>query len=164
MVSSEMQVIPNDLLAEKTKQGESPMKRQHFAALFLLIFGGLFAYIRFDDGDTEGAIRTGIIFALAGTTMFLLTRLQPRPRSLIVNVIALILLGLFAYEDYTAGDTAWAIIIGIALIIAVVLTLFQNAPFVKEKIRPWLKPVPYIGVAISGIALIVLLILLFLAR
>ena len=38
------------------------MKRHHVVAVLCLIFGGLFAYIRFDDGDTEGAIRTGIIF------------------------------------------------------------------------------------------------------
>ena len=35
------------------------MKRHHIAALFLLIFGGLFAYLRFYTGDTDGAIRTG---------------------------------------------------------------------------------------------------------
>lgn len=140
------------------------MKRHHIAALFLLIFGGAFAYLKFDDGDTEGAIRTGAIFILAGATMFLLARLQPRIKSLIVNVIALIFLGLLAYQDFMAGDTAWAIILVIVLFVAVVLTWFENRPFVKEKIRPWLKPVPYIGVAISGIALIVLLILRFLAR
>ena len=46
------------------------MKRHHIAAGFLLIFGGLFTYIRLRDGDTEGAIRTGIIFALVGVIMF----------------------------------------------------------------------------------------------
>ena len=40
------------------------MKRHHIVAAFLLICGGLFAYIRFENGDTNGAIRTGIIFTL----------------------------------------------------------------------------------------------------
>ena len=140
------------------------MKRHHLAVLFLLIFGGISAYLRYDDGDIDGAIRTGAIFSLAGAVMFLLARLQPRLRSLIVNVIALIVLGLFAYRDFMAGDTVWAIILGVVLIVAVVLTLFENTPLVKEKIRPWFKPIPYIGVALSSIALIVLLILRFLAR
>lgn len=140
------------------------MKRHHIAALFLLIFGGLFAYLRFDDGDINGAIRTGIIFVLASAAIFLLARFQRRLRTLIVNVIALIIFGLFAYRDFMAGDTVWGIILVIGLIVGVVLTLFENTPFVKEKIRPWLKPVPYIGVTIALISLIVLLILRFLAR
>ena len=140
------------------------MKRHHIVALFLLIFGGISAYLRYDDGDINGAIRTGAIFVLASVTMFLLARFQPRLRRLIVNVIAFILLGLFAYRDFMAGDTVWAIIAVIVLIVAVILTVFENTPFVKEKIRPWLKPVPYIGVTIALIALIVLLILRFLAR
>ena len=139
------------------------MKRHHGVALFLLIFGGISAYLRYDDGDINGAIRTGAIFILASAAMFVLARLQPRVRSLIVNVIALIVMGLFAYRDFMAGDTVWAIILVIVLIVGVVLTLFENTPFVKEKIRPWLKPVPYIGVAVSSIALVVLLILRFLA-
>ena len=140
------------------------MKRHHLAALFLLIFGGIFVYLRYDDGDINGAIRTGAIFVLASVAMFLLARFQPRPRRLIVNVIAFILLGLFAYRDFMAGDTLWAMILGIGLIAGVVLSLFENTPFVKEKIRPWLKPVPYIGVTIALIALIVALIFRFLAR
>lgn len=139
------------------------MKRHHLAAAFLLIFGGISAYLRYDDGDINGAIRTGAIFILAGAAMFLLARLQPRLRSLIVNAVLLIIMGRFIYQDFMAGNTAWVVVGGVVLIIAVVLTLFENTPFVKEKIRPWLKPVPYIGVALSSIALIVLLILRFLA-
>ena len=140
------------------------MKRHHIAALFLLIFGGISAYLRYDDGDINGAIRTGAIFILASTAMFVLARLQPRVRSLIVNAVVLIIMGRFIYQDFMAGNTMWVVVGGVVLIIAVVLTLFENTPFVKEKIRPWLKPVPYIGVAVSSIALVVLLILRFLAR
>ena len=52
------------------------MKRHHIAALFLLIFGGLFAYIRFDDGDTAGAIRTGIICIVLGVVVFFFEKLK----------------------------------------------------------------------------------------
>ena len=140
------------------------MKRHHIVALFLLIFGGISAYLRYDDGDTNGAIRTGAIFILASAAMFVLARLQPRVRSLIVNAVVLIIMGRFIHQDFMAGNTTWVVVGGVVLIIAVVLTLFENTPFVKKKIRPWLKPVPYIGVGLSSIALIVLLIFRFLAR
>ena len=140
------------------------MKRHHILALFLLIFGGISAYLRYDDGNINGAIRTGAIFILASAAMFVLARLQPRVRSLIVNAVVLIIVGRFLYQDFMDGNTTWVIVGGVMLIIAVVLTLFENTPFVKEKIRPWLKPVPYIGVALSSIALIVLLILRLVAR
>lgn len=140
------------------------MKRRHFAVVFLLVFGALFAYLRYDAGDTDGAIRTGIIFAMLAVTMFLLTKLQPRLRSLIVNAIALIIMGRSIYQDFTVGDTAWAVAGSVVVIIGMILTLFENTPFVKDKIRPWLRPVPYIGVALSSITLIVLLIVRFLSR
>ena len=139
------------------------MKRHHILALFLLIFGGISAYLRYDDGDINGAIRTGAIFCLASAAMFVLARLQPRVRSLIVNAVVLIIMGRFLYQDFMDGNTTWVIVGGVVVIIAVVLTLFENTPLVKEKIRPWLKPVPYIGVALSSIALIALLILRLLA-
>ncbi len=140
------------------------MKRHHVAALFLLIFGGISAYLRYDDGDINGAIRTGTIFILASAAIFVLARLQPRVRSLIVNAVVLIIMGRFIYQDFMDGNTTWVVVGSVVLIIAVGLTLFENTPFVKEKIRPWLKPVPYIGIALSSIALVVLLILRFLAQ
>ena len=140
------------------------MKRHHIVALFLLIFGGISAYLRYDDGDINGAIRTGTIFILASAAMFVLVRLQPRVRSLIVNAVVLIIMGWFIYQDFMAGDTAWVVGGGVVLIIAVVLTVFENTQFVKDKIRPWLRPIPYIGIALSSAALILMLILHFLAR
>ena len=139
------------------------MKRHHVVSVFALICGGLFAYIRFEDGDTTGAIRTGIIFALLAIIMFFLGRLQPRLRSLGVNLIVLIVLGVSAYRDFMAGDIASVIILGILMILGIVLTLFQDTPFVKEKIQPWLKPASRIGMVVSIIALIALLLLLFFA-
>ena len=139
------------------------MKRHHVVSVFALICGGLFAYIRFEDGDTTGAIRTGIIFALLAIIMFFLGRLQPRLRSLGVNLIVLIVLGVSAYRDFMAGDIASVIILGILMILGIVLTLFQDTPFVKEKIQPWLKPASRIGMVVSIVALIALLLLLFFA-
>ena len=140
------------------------MKRHHTAAVFLLVFGGISAYLRYDDGDINGAIRTGAIFILASAAMFVLARLQPRVRSLIVNAVVLIILGRSIYEDVTAGDTAWAVAGSVVMIIGMILTVFENTPFVKDKIRPWLRPIPYIGIALSSAILILMLILRFLAR
>ena len=140
------------------------MKRHHIVAAFLLICGGLFAYIRFENGDTNGAIRTGIIFTLLAIIMFFLGRLQPRLRSLGVNLVVLIFLGISAYRDFMAGDIGSVIILGILMILGIVLTLFQDTPFVKKKIGPWLKPTSHTGGGVPLVALIVLLLLLFLAR
>ena len=139
------------------------MKRHHLAALFLLIFGGLFAYLRFDTGDTDGAIRTCIIFTLLAIIMFFLARLQPRLRSLGVNLIILIVVGISAYRDFMAGDMVSAIILGI-LMLGIVLNLFQDGPLVKSNIEPWLKPVSRIGLVVSFLVLVVLLLLLFFLR
>ena len=139
------------------------MKRHHVVSVFALICGGLFAYIRFEDGDTTGAIRTGIIFALLAIIMFFLGRLQPRLRSLGVTLIVLIVVGVSAYRDFMAGDIVSVIILGILMILGIVLTLFQDTPFVKEKIQPWLKPVSRIGMVVSFVALIVVMLLLFFA-
>ena len=133
------------------------MKRHHFAAVFLLVFGGLSTYLRYDDGDTTGAIRTAIIFALLAVTMYVLGRLQTRLRSVIVNAIVLIIMGRFIYGDVTAGDTAWAVAGSVVLIIGMILTVFENTPFVKDKIRPWLRPIPYIGLAVMFIITLLLL-------
>ena len=140
------------------------MKRHHVAALFLLIFGGLFAYLRFNTGDTDGAIRTAIIFAILGVFLFFFGRLQPRLRSLIVNVILLIVVGVSAYRDFIAGDMVSVVILGILMILGIVMVFFQNKPLIKNDIEPWLKPVSRIGLVVSFLALVVLLLLLFFLR
>lgn len=139
------------------------MKRHHLAALFLLIFGGLFAYLRFDTGDTDGAIRTTIIFAILGVLLFFFGRLQPRLRSLGLNLILLTVVGVSAYRDFMAGDMVSVILLGI-LMSGIVVMLFQNKPHIKNNIEPWLKPVTRIGMVISFLALVVLLLLLFFLR
>ena len=139
------------------------MKRHHLAAVFCLIFGGLFAYLRFNTGDTNGAIRTGIIFTLLAIIMFFFGRLQPRPRSLGVNLIILIVVGISAYRDFMDGDMVSVVILGI-LMLGIVLNLFQDRSPVKNTIEPWLKPVSRTGLVVSFFVLVVLLLLLFFLR
>lgn len=139
------------------------MKRHHLAALFLLIFGGLFAYLRFNTGDTDGAIRTAIIFAILGVLLFFFGRLQPWLRSLGLNLILLIVVGVSAYRDFMAGDMV-SVILGILIILGIVIVFFQNKPLIKTNIEPWLKPVTRIGLVVSFLALVVLLLLVFFLR
>ena len=140
------------------------MKRHHIVAVFLLIYGGLFVYLTLDNGEIERAIRMGIFFTLLGVFSFFSGRLQPRLRSLGVTLIILIILGVSAYHDFMAGDIASLIVLGILMILAVVPTLFQDTPFVKEKIGPWFKPTSHTGGVLPLVVLIVLLLLLFLGR
>ncbi len=136
------------------------MKRHHIAAVFCLIFGGLLAYTRFHHGDTGGAIRTGILFALLGIVGFFYEKLRARSpvvRPVMGVVLPIILVGLMAAQAAFTGDITWAVILGIGLIIGIILQLFENTPFVKEKIRPWLRPIPYIGLAVMFIITLLLL-------
>ena len=134
------------------------MKRHHIAALFLLICGGLLAYLRFDHGDTNGAIRTGIMFALLGIFAFFYTgKVRARFRPVVI-ALPVILLALMAYRDFMDGNIVSTVIAGTVLILGGILTFFQDTPFVKEKIRPWLRPIPYIGLVV---VLIIMLFLLF---
>ncbi len=131
------------------------MKRHHIAALFLLIFGGLLAYTRFHGGDTAGAIRTGIIFALLGIFAFFYHgKFRDRFRPVVISLPVILIGGMAVYAAFM-GNIVYVIILGIGLIFAGVLHLFQDTPFVKEKIRPWLRPIPYI-------ALVILFIMMFL--
>ena len=52
------------------------MKRHHIVAVFVLIFGGLFAYIQFHHGDTDDAIQKGIICTLLGVVVFFYEKLK----------------------------------------------------------------------------------------
>ena len=137
------------------------MKRYHIAAVLCLIFGGLLAYTRFHHSDTGGAIRTGIIFALLGIVGFfygkLRTRFRPAVRPVVGVVLPVILIGLMAAQAAFTGDITWAVILGIGLIIGIILQSFEDTRFVKEKIRPWLRPIPYIGLAVMFIITLLLL-------
>ena len=127
------------------------MKRHHVVALFLLAFGGLFAYIQFHHGDTDDAIQTGIICTLLGVVAFFYEKLKSwlRPMG---TTVPLVFLGLMAAHAAFTGDIAAAIFLCIMVIGGGILHFFEETPFVKEKIEP------YIGIIIL---LIITLFLLF---
>ena len=127
------------------------MKRHHIVAVFVLIFGGLFAYIQFHHGDTDRAIRTGIICTLLGVAAFFYEKLRSWLRPLGATV-PLIFLGLMAAHAAFTGDIAAAIFLCIMVIGGGVCHFFEETPFVKEKIEP------YIGIIVL---LIITLFLLF---
>ena len=61
------------------------MKRYYVAAVFLIIMGGLFAYIGFHQGHTEGAIWIGIIYPLLGVLAFCYGKFRPRLSLVIIR-------------------------------------------------------------------------------
>ena len=127
------------------------MKRYYVAAAFLIIMGGLFAYIRFHQGSTEGAIWIGVIYPLLGVLVFCYGKFRPR-LGLVAIAFNLIIFGAMAAYAVSTGDIAWAIFLCTGSILIAVLHFFEDTPFVKEKIEP------YIGIIIL---LIITLFLLF---
>lgn len=127
------------------------MKRHHIVAVLALISGGLFAYIQFHHGDTDRAIRTGIICVIVGIVALFYEKLRTWLRPVGVAV-PLIIIGLMAAHAAFTGDIAAAIFLCIGVIGGSVFHFFQDTPFVKEKIEP------YIGIIIL---LIMTLFLLF---
>ena len=122
------------------------MKRHHVISVFCIIFAGLSVYKGFHDGDIGGAIGMGIAFAIFGVIALFYGKLRTwlRPVAIVVPVFLLVLT---AYRDFISGDMANAIVAGGVLIIGLVLTLYQDKPFVKEKVRPWLRPISFIAMA-----------------
>ena len=141
------------------------MKRHHIAALFLLIFGGLFAYLRFYTGDTDGAIRTAIIFAVLGVLLFFPRKIAAPAqiswtKSDSPNCRGGICLSGFhgwGYGEcgYTRYPDDFRDSYGV---------FFKTKPLIKNNIEPWLKPVSRIGLVVSFLVLVVLLLLLFFLR
>ena len=127
------------------------MKRHHIVAMFSFISGGLFAYIQFHHGDTGRAIRTGIICILLGVAALSYEKLRSWLRPVGVAV-PLIFLGLMAAYAAFTGDITAAIFLCIGVIGVGVFHFFEETPFVKEKIEP------YIGIIIL---LMITLFLLF---
>lgn len=131
------------------------MKSQHIVAICLLIFGGYFAYIRFDSGYTNGvdAILMGIAFPLFGAIRLFDGKLVPRLRIFVKTMILLATWGLLTYTYFINGNIRNATILSIVLILVGIPMLFDDEPS-----RPWLRPLSYIGVVI---ALIIILLLIF---
>ncbi len=113
------------------------MKRHHIVAVFVLIFGGLFAYIQFHHGDTDRAIRTGIIYTLLGVVAFFYEKLRTWLRP-VGATVPLIFLGLMAAHAAFTGDIAAAIFSCIMVIGGGVCHFFQDTLFFKEKMEPYI--------------------------
>ncbi len=113
------------------------MKHYHIVAMFSFISGGLFAYLQFHHGDTGRAIRTGIICIIVGIVVLFYEKLRSWLRPVGVAV-PLIIIGLMAAHAAFTGDIAAAIFLCVMVIGGGVCHFFQDTPFVKEKIRPWL--------------------------
>ena len=107
------------------------MKRYYVAAVFLIIMGGLFAYIRFHQGHIEGSIWIGITYPLLGVLVFCYGKFRPRLRFVIIT-FNFILLGAMAAYAVAMGDIAEAIFLCIGLILVAVLHFFEDTPLVKK--------------------------------
>lgn len=127
------------------------MRRHHIIAMFSFISGGLFAYIQFHHGDTDHAIRTGIVCTLLGVVILFYEKLRSWLRPVGVAV-PLVIVGLMAAYAVSTGDIGQAIFLFIGIILIAIFHFFEETPFVKEKIEP------YIGIIIL---LIITLFLLF---
>ena len=107
------------------------MKRYYVAAAFLIIIGGLFAYIRFHQGHTDSAIWIGITYPLLGVLAFCYGKFRPR-LSLVIIASNLILFGAMAAYAVSTGDIAGAIFLCIGSILITVLHFLEDTPFVKK--------------------------------
>ena len=135
------------------------MKRHHIAALFLFICGGLLAYTIHQKNPDE-AIRWAISLYLFGAIIFFYEKL-PRWLKPIVIVLPVIGAGRVAYSHFINGNIVLAVVTCIALIIVGAPMLNQAKLTIKETIRPWLEPAPYVGVVVSLVSIVVWLLLLF---
>ena len=123
------------------------MKRHHLAAGFCVIIGGILAYEQFLNGDINSAIRTGTMFAVLGVLLFFYQTLRRWIRPFVIAV-PVVFVGVVVYKSFRDGDLTWGILGIMALILGGVLTVYQDRPFVKTRIRPWLRPIPFVALGI----------------
>ena len=112
------------------------MKRHHVMSVFCIICAGVSVY--------KGAIGMGIAFAIFGVIALFYERLRTWLRPVVI-MLPVVLLVLTAYRDFISGDIVSAIIAGGVLILGLVLTLYQDKPFLKEKVRPLFRPVSFVA-------------------
>ena len=117
------------------------MKRHYIAALFLLVFAGLSLYEGFHDGEMGRPIWMGIAWIVLGVVAFFYDKLRPWLRPVFV-ALPIILLGGMIVIDLLSGYIVGAIVAGVTLIFAGVFVFFRDRPFVENKMRPWLRPIP----------------------
>lgn len=135
------------------------MKRHHIAAVFLFICGGPLIYTIYQK-NPDGAIRWAITLYLFGTIIFFYEKLPSWLRFIVV-ALPVIGIGYIAYIHFRDGNIVLALVTCIALIMVGVPMLNRDKPSVKETLRPWLEPVPYIGIIVSLVSLVVWLLMLF---
>ena len=123
------------------------MKRHHLAAGFCVIFGGITAYEQFLNGDINSAIRIGAMSAVLGVILFFYEALRRWVKPFVITV-PVILMGIVVYKSLQDGDLTWGVLGIIVLVLGGILTVFQDRPFVKERIRPWLRPIPFVALGI----------------
>ena len=107
------------------------MKRYYVVSVFLIIMGGLFAYINLHQGNIEGVVWIGIIYPLLGVLAFCYGKFRLR-LSLVIIAFNLILLGVMAAYAVSTGDIAEAVFLCIGSILIAVLHFFEDTPFVKK--------------------------------
>ena len=123
------------------------MKRHHLAAGFCVIFGGILAYEQFLNGDTNSAIRIGTMFAALGVILFFYQALRRWIRPFVIAA-PVVIMGVVVYNDLRDGDFTWGVLGIMVLVLGSILTVFQDRPFVKERIRPWFRPIPFVALGI----------------
>ena len=85
------------------------MKRHHLAAGFCVIFGGTLAYEQFLNGDTNSAIRIGVMFAVLGVILFFYQVLRRWIRPFVIAA-PVVLMGVVVYNDLRDGDFTWGVL------------------------------------------------------
>ena len=127
------------------------MRRHHLAAGFCMIFGGTLAYEQFLNGDTNSAIRIGVVFAVLGVILFFYKVLRRWIRPFVIAA-PVVIMGVVVYKSFRDGDFTWGVLGIMVLVLGGILTVFQDRPFVKERIRPWLRPIPFVapGILLVG--------------
>ena len=123
------------------------MKRHHLAAGFCVIIGGILAYEQFLNGDINSTIRTGTIFAVLGVILFFYQALRRWIRPFVIAA-PVVLMGVVVYNDLRDGDLTWGVLGITVLVLGGVLTVYQDRPFVKTRIRPWFRPIPFVALGI----------------
>ena len=129
------------------KKGIKQMKRHHLAAGFCIIFGGISSYERFLNEDINNAIRVGMLFVVLGVILLFYSALRRWIKPFVIAV-PVVLMGIVVYQSFRDGDLTWGILGIMVLILGGVLTVFQDRALVKERIRPWLRPIPFVALGI----------------